>query len=199
MRKWLCLLLCLALGLPLAGAAAPLAEPGLYPQKFLTDAIVDMGREIDAFFSRADAFLLGRRTYDIFASYWPNVTDPNDPVAGPLNARPKFVASRTRDAFDWNNTAPIRDVVGEVPGLKQRFGREVQVHGSSDLAQTLIANNLIDEYRLYVFPVILGMGKRLFGAGAIPAALRLVRSITTSTGVVISVYRPAGAVQTGEV
>ena len=87
----------------------------------------------------------------------------------------------------------------EVPDLKRRFAREVQVHGSCGLAQTLIAHDLIDEYRLLTFPVILGTGKRLFGAGAVPATLTLVRSHTTSSGVVISVYRRAGSLKTGSV
>ena len=157
----------------------------------------DMGKTMDEIFSRADAFLLGRNTYDIFASYWPKVTDPSDPVAGPLNALPKFVASRTRTSFDWNGTSHVPDVVQAVADLKARFPREVQVHGSCGLAQTLIENDLIDEYRLLTFPVILGQGKRLFGSGAMPATLSLVKSSITSTGAIISFYRRAGALQTG--
>jgi len=117
-------------------------------------------------FAKVDAFLLGRTTYDIFSAYWPKVTDPGDPIAGKLNLLPKFVASRTRTTFSWSGSSHIRDVVKEVPDLKKRFAREVQVHGSCGLAQTLIENDLIDEYRLLTFPVILGTGKRLFGAGA---------------------------------
>lgn len=148
-------------------------------------------------FSKADAFLLGRVTYDIFAAYWPRVTDAQDPIASKLNALPKFVASRTRTTFTWNNTTGIRDVVREVAEMKQRFSREVQVHGSCGLAQTLIEHNLVDEYRLLTFPVLLGTGKRLFGTGVVPRTLRLVGSKTTSTGAVISVYRPAGELKTG--
>lgn len=157
----------------------------------------DMGKEIVGIFSKADAFLLGRATYDIFAGYWPKVTDPNDPVAKGLNSLPKFVASRGRTEFSWNNSSPVRDVVREVPELKKRFRREIQVHGSSGLAQTLIRNDLIDEYRLFTFPVTLGTGKRLFGSGAVPRALKLVRSAITSKGVVLGVYRPAGKLVTG--
>jgi dihydrofolate reductase len=160
-------------------------------------ADADMGRIIDEIFSRADAFLLGRTTYDIFSAYWPKVTDPNDPVAGPLNSLPKFVASRTRMTFDWRETTHVQDVAKEVAGLKKRFAREVQVHGSCGLAQTLIENDLIDEYRLLTFPVVLGAGKRLFGAGAIPATLALVRSSITSKGAVFTVYRRAGRLETG--
>jgi dihydrofolate reductase len=96
-----------------------------------------------------------------------------------------------------NNTTLVRDVVKEAVAIKRRFGREVQVHGSCGLAQTLIEYDLVDEYRLLVFPVLLGTGKRLFGSGAVPRTLKLVRSSTTSTGVVVSVYRPAGDLKTG--
>ena len=159
----------------------------------------DTGTTMNEIFAKADAFLLGRTTYDLFSGYWPKVTDPGDPVASKLNSLPKFVASRTRTTFDWSGASPIRDVVKEVPDLKQRFAREVQVHGSCGLAQTLIENDLIDEYRLLTFPVILGTGKRLFGAGAAPAALTLVSSKTTGSGVVVSVYRRAGSLKTGSV
>ena len=171
-------------GFPHGGWVFPLADE-------------DMGRTMDDIFSKADAFLLGRKTYDIFAAYWPRITDPNDLIAAKLNSLPKFVASRTRSTFDWTDTTPVRDVVRETAELKRRFLREVQVHGSAGLAQTLIANDLVDEYRLLVFPVVLGTGKRLFGGGAVPRTLRLVRSSTTSTGVVVSVYRPAGSLKTG--
>ena len=160
-------------------------------------ADADMGKTMNEIFTKADAFLLGRTTYDIFAAYWPRITDPNDLIASKLNSLPKFVASRTRSAFDWNNTTLVRDVVKEAAAIRRCFDREVQVHGSCGLAQTLIENDLVDEYRLLVFPVLLGTGKRLFGSGAVPRTLRLVRSSTTSTGVVVSVYRPAGDLKTG--
>ena len=148
-------------------------------------------------FRKADAFLLGRRTYDIFAAYWPAVNEPDDPIAGGLNRLPKHVASRSRTDFSWSGSQPVRDVVPEVAALKQRYARELQVHGSGDLAQTLIAHDLIDEYRLLTFPVVLGSGKRLFGSGARPATMQLVRSTTTSRGVVVDVYRKAGPLVTG--
>jgi dihydrofolate reductase len=157
----------------------------------------DTGKTMIEIFSKVDAFLPGRRTYDIFSAYWPRVTDPNDPIASRLNSLPKYVASRTRSTFPWHNTTHIRDVEKEVVELKQRFAREVQVHGSCGLAQTLIEKDLIDEYRLLTFPVILGTGKRLFGNGAVPRTLKLVRSSTTRAGVIISVYRPAGGLKTG--
>jgi dihydrofolate reductase len=158
----------------------------------------DMGSIIDAIFANADAFLLGRTTYDIFAAYWPRITDPDNIVATSLNSLPKFVASRTRTSFDWSNTSHVRDVVQEVRALKQRFLREIQIHGSCGLLQTLIANDLIDEYRLFTFPVLIGTGKRLFGAGTVPAGLSLVQSRPTASGVLYSVYRRAGPLVTGE-
>jgi dihydrofolate reductase len=160
-------------------------------------ADADMGKTMVEIFSKADAFLLGRTTYDIFAAYWPRVTDPNDSIASKLNSLPKFVASRTQTTFSWSGTSHVRDVTKEVIGLKQRFSREVQVHGNCGLAQTLIEKDLVDEYRLLTFPVILGTGKRLFGAGTVPATLTLVRSNTTSAGVVVSVYRHGGSLKTG--
>ena len=157
----------------------------------------DMGKTMVEIFSKADAFLLGRTTYDIFSAYWPKVTDPNDPIAGKLNSLPKFVASRTESTFGWNGTSHVRDVAKEIDDLKKRFSREVQVHGSCGLAQTLIENDLIDEYRLLTFPVVLGTGKRLFGTGAVPTMLKLVSSNTTSKGAIVSVYRRGGWLKTG--
>lgn len=157
----------------------------------------DTGKAIIEIFLKVDAFLLGRGTYDIFAAYWPRITDPNDPIASRLNSLPKYVASRTRSSFPWNNSTHVREVVKEARELKKRFQHEVQVHGSAGLAQTLIQNDLVDEYRLLTFPVVLGTGKRLFGNGAVPRTLKLIRSNTTSTGVVVSVYRPAGSLKTG--
>jgi len=157
----------------------------------------EFGTIMTDIFQKADAFLLGRTTYDLFAAYWPRVTDPNDLVATKLNSLPRYVASRTRTSFPWNGTAHARDVVKEVPDLKKRYSREIQVHGSCGLAQTLIENDLIDEYRLLTFPVVLGTGKRLFGSGAVPKTLSLKRSSTTSTGVIFGVYRRAGGLKTG--
>jgi len=157
----------------------------------------DMGKVINELFAKADAFLLGRTTYDIFSAYWPKVTDPKDLIAAKLNSLPKYVASRTRSDFTWQNTTLVRDVLKEVADIKKRFASEVQVHGSSGLAQTLIENNLIDEYRLMIFPVIIGSGKRLFGNGAVPRTLKLTRSSVTSTGAIINFYRNAGPLKTG--
>ncbi len=159
----------------------------------------DTGMTMDEIFSKADAFLLGRTTYDIFSAYWPQVTDPDDTVATQLNSLPKFVASRTQTRFTWSETSLIRDVPTEIGELKQRFSGEIQVHGSCGLAQTLIENVLIDEYRLLTFPVVLGTGKRLFGSGAVPANLSLVTSRSTQKGIVLSVYRRGGDFTAGSV
>jgi len=160
-------------------------------------ADADMGETMVEIFSKASAFLLGRKTYDIFSAWWPKVTDPNDLVATKLNSLPKFVASRSQSFFPWTGSSLLRDVEREVLDLKKRYPLEVQVHGSCGLAQTLIAADLIDEYRILTFPVVLGSGKRLFGSGAVPAAFELVKSRSTSKGVVISVYRRAGSLKTG--
>jgi dihydrofolate reductase len=156
-------------------------------------ADADMGRIVTDAFAAADAFLLGRKTYQIFAAHWPSVTDPADPVATALNRLPKYVASRTLAKAEWHNSTVIRgDIAREVAELKRKHPREIQVHGSGDLAQTLLTNDLVDEFRLWLYPVVLGSGKRLFGSGAVPAALELVTTNTTSTGVVVSTYRRAG-------
>jgi dihydrofolate reductase len=153
----------------------------------------DFGVAMTGWFENAGAFLLGRRTYDIFSSHWPKVTDPADPVASKLNALPKYVASTTLRSADWSGTSILGgDVPAEVARLKEQPGGELQVHGSAGLAQTLIEHDLIDEYRLLIFPVHLGSGKKLFRAAARPAALRLLSSSTTSTGVIIASYVPDG-------
>lgn len=171
-------------GFPWGGWLVPHADP-------------DMGATMVEIFEEADAFLLGRVTYDIFAAYWPKMTDPADPVASRLNRLPKFVASRSRSDFPWGPVAAVRDPVRDVPALKARFSGEVQVHGSGNLAQTLIRHDLVDVYRLLTFPVVLGTGKRLFAEGAVPATLKLVAARTTSTGVVVATYRRAGPIRTG--
>ncbi|MCG3040573.1 dihydrofolate reductase family protein [Streptomyces fenghuangensis] len=158
----------------------------------------DMGRFVAEGFRAADAFLLGRRTYEIFAAYWPRVTDPDDPVASRLNALPKYVASRTLDGVGWHNSTLLGDdAVREVAALRQRLEGEVQIHGSGNLARSLMAHGLIDEYRLLTYPVILGGGKRLFDGGAVPTALEWTGGRTTSTGVAINTYRAAGSPRHG--
>jgi dihydrofolate reductase len=131
----------------------------------------------------ADGFLLGRKTYDIFSSYWPKITDPNNPIATALNSRPKHVLSRSLDRVTWNNSSLIRgDAVAEIQKLRQQPGRTVHTWGSTDALQTLLKNDLIDEYRLFVYPLVLGSGKRLFASGTVPAALEQVEVVTTGNG-----------------
>ena len=141
------------------------------------------------------ALLLGRKTYEIFAGYWPKVGPDHDsyPMAKILNETPKYVASRTLTSPSWENSTVLDgDVVTAVTALKDQDLGEIQVLGSVDLARTLIRHRLVDEFRLTVFPVFLGTGKRLFDGGA-PTGLKLVSSRTTDGGVVASVYRPTGA------
>jgi dihydrofolate reductase len=153
----------------------------------------DMGQAVAGWFAEADEFLLGRRTYEIFAAYWPRVTDPDDPIASRLNNLPKHVASRTLDQVSWQGATLIKgDLVEYVAELKRKPGRELQVHGSGALAGTLMQHDLIDEYRLLTYPVVLGKGRRLFAEGAKPVAMRLVDSRTTDAGVAINVYQPVG-------
>jgi dihydrofolate reductase len=158
----------------------------------------DMGRLVDEWLAAADAFLLGRRTYEVFAGFWPQVTDETDPVATRLNRLPKYVASTTLDRLEWSNATLLRgNVVDEVAKLKRQPGNELQVHGSGQLAQTLMEHELIDEYRLWIHPFVLGGGRRLFRDGTPPAALRLVDTRTTGTGIVVHVYQPAGKPEYG--
>jgi dihydrofolate reductase len=148
----------------------------------------------------AGAFLLGRKTYEIFAEYWPRSTDPADEIATALNTRPKFVASRMLDKVDWNNSTLLKgDVAEEVAKLKTQEGGEIQIHGSGNLIQTLLSHDLIDTLRIWLFPVVLGTGKRLFGEGTIPCSFRLVETQQTTTGAVLHVYERAGNLKYGVV
>lgn len=158
------------------------------------------GQFIDEVFGQVDAFLLGRRTYDIFAASWPNATDPDDLVANRLNTLPKYVASTTLKDPEWANTTVLeRDVASAVRELKNRDGRELQVHGSGRLVQFLLDNDLVDRLNLLVFPVIVGAGRRLFPDSGIATGLALDESRTTGSGATISVYRPIGRPEFGEV
>ncbi len=156
-----------------------------------------MGQVITEWTAKADALLLGRTTYQIFAAHWPHVPD-DDPVGAVLNGVPKYVASTTLNTVEWNNSTLLEgDVPRAVADLKVARSGEIQVHGSCGLLQTLIEHDLIDEYRLWTFPVLLGSGKRLFDAGTIPAGLELIDTTTSSSGVVISRYRRAGDIRYG--
>lgn len=159
----------------------------------------DMGAFVTEVFSRADAFLLGRRTYEIFAAYWPKFTDESDPVASPLNRLPKHVVSRTLDSLEWSGSELVRDVPTEVELLKSRYERELQVHGSGKLVRTLIDNDLVDELNLNVIPVVLGTGERLFSNGIVPTGMKLLTHRVTKSGCVIATYRPTGKPSYGTV
>ena len=139
--------------------------------------------------------LLGRRTYEIFSGYWP--TDTESPIGKPFDQATKYVVSRSRPPLDWGPASLIEDASQGVAALKQEDGGELQVHGSGNLAQTLIREGLVDEYHLWLFPVVLGKGKRLFADGTVPATLRLVDSKVSATGVFMGTYEPAGEVVTG--
>src|SRR5215204_3113924 len=139
--------------------------------------------------------LLGRGTYEIFAAHWPY---DEGPIADHLNGTRKHVASTTLDHLDWSNSVLIGgDVAEYVTGIKLQDGPEIQVHGSPGLIQTLLEHDLIDEFRIWIFPVLLGTGKRCFGTGTIPAALKLVDSRATATGVTVAVYQRGGDVGAG--
>jgi dihydrofolate reductase len=155
-----------------------------------------MGQVMTESMSAPFDLVLGRRTYDIFAAFWPNATE--EAGAKPLNDATKYVASRGTPDLTWDRSVQIEgDVAEGIAQLKQGDGPELQVHGSGNLIQTLLAADLIDEYRLWVFPLVIGTGKRLFADGTIPAALRLVHSTVSTTGVVIGTYEPAGEIVTG--
>jgi dihydrofolate reductase len=149
---------------------------------------------------RAGAFLLGRKTYEIFAGSWPKSTDPADEIAMALNTRPKFVASRTLDKLAWHNSHLLKgDVAEEVVRLKVQEGGEIQVHGSSNLIQTLLKHDLVDMLRIWKFPVTLGIGKRLFGEGTIPRSFRLVDTQLNTSGAVLHIYERVGDLKYGMV
>ena len=152
-----------------------------------------MGKLVIDGIADASGFLLGRKTYEIFASFWPKVTDPKNAIAAALNARPKYVASRTLERVTWNNSRLIQgDLVAELQKLREQPGTGVHTWGSTDLLQTLLKHDLVDELRIWVFPVVLGTGKRLFSDGTRPAALKLVESVTSDKGSVYLRYQSAG-------
>jgi dihydrofolate reductase len=150
-----------------------------------------MGEWMGEFMGKPFDLVLGRKTYEIFAAHWPHARD--QPGAEQLNAATKYVASRTLQSVDWENSRLLEgDGADAIWRLKEEDGPELQVHGSSDLIQTLLRHGLVDELRVWIFPVVLGTGKRLFGDGTVPAGLELVDSKTSTTGVVFLTYTPAG-------
>ncbi|WP_067451936.1 dihydrofolate reductase family protein [Actinomadura macra] len=156
-----------------------------------------MIERMGALTDRAAALLLGRRTYEVFAANWP-LSEPDDPIGAKLNSMPKYVASRTLTSVAWQNSTLLKgDVVDAVRELKEGDGGEIQVHGSGGLIQTLIEHDLVDEFHVLVFPVLIGSGKRLFGDGTIPARLKLIDTTTSGTGVVTSRYARDGKLEYG--
>ena len=150
-----------------------------------------MGDEMQKQMSLPFDLLLGRKTYEIFASYWPHHESP-------INKAQKYVVSNEVINLEWEGTIQIKgDVVAEIEKLKQQAGPMLQVHGSSNLIQTLLANDLVDELWLKIFPVTLGKGKRLFGEGTIPAAFKLIESSISPSGVIIASYKRDGEVKFG--
>jgi dihydrofolate reductase len=150
-------------------------------------------RQAAQWLGQADALLFGRRTYEAFARDWPQITDPNDPFTALMNSLPKYVASHTLTAGAWNPTTILADdITAQIAKLKLKPGRELQIHGSSRLAQSLLAAGLIDELRLAVAPVVVGHGRRLFPDGGAPAGLRLLSSQTTPGGLALQSYEWVG-------
>ncbi len=158
-----------------------------------------VGEQVTEWFTGAQDFLLGRTTYEIFYASWPKMIS-DDPVSQGLNFKKKYVASRTLTSVEWETAELLQGDVGDaVRKLKAEDGGELQVHGSAGLIQTLLAEDLVDELRLIVFPVLLGSGKRLFGDGTVPRAWKLGTHRTSSTGAVMLSYERAGEVETGSV
>ncbi len=158
----------------------------------------EFGQLMTRLMDRAGAFLLGRRTYDIFASYWPHLTDPANRIATQLNSLPKYVGSTTLREPSWHNTTVLTGadpggLAGQVAALKDRLGDvEIQIHGSGALARALMPHGVIDEYHLVTAPVRLGTGQRLFPEAGPATAFRLVDTRSTPSGIVANTYRPTG-------
>ncbi len=162
-----------------------------YFDDFLSKTMVEqMSRPFD--------LLLGRKTYEIFAAYWPYQKTDGDPIAAGINTAQKYVASKTPLKPDWSNSTLIHgDVVQEITKLKKQDGPELQVHGSGNFIQTLLKHDLVDELWLKIFPITLGVGKRLFAEGTTAAAFTLREAKTSPRGVIVASYDRAGEVQTG--
>ena len=154
-----------------------------------------LGQVMSEQIGRPFDLLLGRRTYEIFASYWPHQTNP---VASAINKATKYVASTTATKYDWEKTVILKGNVGDqIKKLKEEDGPELQVHGSGNFVQALLQNDLVDEFWLKIFPITLGKGKRLFDTGTIPAAFTLIESKISPSGVIIASFKRAGEVETG--
>ena len=175
------------------GWQAPFADPAV-------------GEFVTELNGHASAFLLGRTTFDIFRGYWPDQTDPANPIATAINSLPKYVVSNSLSAADamWRGEHPdtarlvTGDVVAAVRALKDGPGDELQIWGSGNLLRTLLQHQLVDRFRLMTFPVVLGSGRRLFNDGILPSTMRPVDLTMTDLGIVLGTYEPAGPVRHGE-
>ena len=160
----------------------------------------ETGQYMNEVFDQADVILLGRRTYEAMAGFWPSVIDPADRVATQLNSLPKHVVTATLTELSWSGAVPLTgDIAKQVTALKEVPGRELQVHGSGALVRHLAAHGLVDAYNLVIFPVVLGRGLRLFADGTPPSTLRLTRSRATGSGIVMHTYETAGPLSVGSV
>jgi dihydrofolate reductase len=155
-----------------------------------------MGKTMDEFMAKPFELLLGRKTYEIFAAHWPYIKD--DPIADKFNATKKYVVSRTVNKLNWKNSFLIKEnVAAELNKLKEQDGPELQVHGSANLIKTLANENLVDEYNIWTFPIVVGKGKQLFGEGINAGNLKLLDVKSSSTGVIIARYEPVGELKVG--
>ena len=163
---------------------------GYFDDFFLKVMVKQMSKPFD--------LLLGRITYEIFAAHWPYANTSENPFAARINNAKKYVASKTLTKLDWNNSELIKgDVWNEIKKIKEQDGPEIQVHGSGNLIQMLLKHDLVDELWLKVFPITLGVGKRLFAEGTIPAGFKLLESEISPSGVIIASYERVGEVKTG--
>jgi dihydrofolate reductase len=157
------------------------------------------GQAVKELFSQPFDLLLGRKTYEIFAAHWPYAeSGPDDFIAQRFNKATKYLATRSKGELTWKSSVALHDAATDVARLKRENGPALVTQGSSDLIQTLLGNDLIDEIHTFTFPIVLGKGKKLFGAGAKPAAFKLIRSKVSPTGIMIGSYERAGAVATGD-
>jgi dihydrofolate reductase len=155
----------------------------------------ELGRTMGQQMGHPFDLLLGRKTFDIFAGFWPKASDP---VADPINHATKYVVSHSAVKSDWQKTVPITgDVVARIRQLKNEDGPELQVHGSGNLIQTLLKNDLVDEFWLKIYPVVLGSGKRLFADGTVPVGFTLIDGKITPAGIIVANYARAGEVKLG--
>ena len=160
----------------------------------------ETGQYMNEVLDQADAILLGRRTYEAMAGFWPSVNDPANRVATQLNSLPKHVVTATLTELSWSGAVPLTgDIAKQVTALKEVPGRELQVHGSAELVHFLASRGLVDGYRLVIFPVVLGRGTRLFADGTPPSAMHLTGTRTTGGGIVMHTYDTAGPLTFGSV